>query len=174
MLEAVALVTDLLLLAVPLHRFRVPLPVLLLVVGMRIAPLFPAFLHHLGVEGIGANLFAMIIPAALPLARGLAANELLRTISGRLKDLLTVRATTIIHQAAPDQNASRSFCPELWKLNRAHKKFTAYRNSYRVFYRVPADGAAAHQTGRSDALLHRCGHQESHQLQRQSAVGSKQ
>ena len=103
--------------------------------------------HHLGVEGIGANLFAVIIPAALPLARGLAANELLRMISGRLKDLLTVRAMAITHQAAPDQNASRSFCLELRKLNRAHKKFTAYRNSCRVFYRVPADGAAAHQTG---------------------------
>jgi hypothetical protein len=153
----VALVTDTLLSAVPLHRFPVSLPVLLLVVGMRVAPLFPAFLYHLGVEGIGVNLFAVIIPAALPLALRLAANELLRMITGRLKDLLTVGATTTIHQAAPDQNASRSFCPELWKLNRAHKKFTAYRDSCRVFYRVPADGAAAHQTGRSAALFHRRG-----------------
>ena len=112
MLEAVALVTDLLLLAVPFDRFRVPLPILLLVVGMCIAPLFPAFLHHLSIEGIGANLFAVIIPAALPLAWGLAANQLLRVIRCRLKDLLTVRAATIIHQAAPDQNASGSFCPE--------------------------------------------------------------
>jgi hypothetical protein len=40
-------------------------------------------------------------------------------------------------------------------MNRAHEKFTAYRNSYRVLYRVPADGAAAHQTGRSAALLDR-------------------
>src|SRR5208282_680015 len=158
MLEAVALVTDLLLLAVPLHRFRVPLPILLLVVGMCIAPLFPAFLHHLGVDRIGANLFAVIIPAALPLARGLAANQLLRMIWCRLKDLLTVRAATIIHQAAPDQNANRSFCPELWKLNRA-QKFTAYRNSYRVYYRVPAHGPAAHQTGRTAALFHRRGHE---------------
>ena len=69
MLQAVALVADMLLLAVPLDRFRVPLPILPLVVGMRIAPLFPAFLHHLGVEGIGENLFAVIIPAALPLAQ---------------------------------------------------------------------------------------------------------
>jgi hypothetical protein len=51
---------------------------------------------------------AVIIPAALPLARGLAANQLLRVIWCRLKDLLTVRAATIIHQAAPDQNASGS------------------------------------------------------------------
>ena len=34
MLEAVTLVTDMLLLAVPLDRFRVPLPILLLIVGM--------------------------------------------------------------------------------------------------------------------------------------------
>ncbi len=112
MLEAVALVTDMLLLAVPLDRFRVPLPVLSLVVGMRIAPLLPAILYHLGVEGIGANLFAVIIPAALPLTRGLAANDLLRMRSGRLKGLLTVRATAITHQAAPDQNAIESFCPK--------------------------------------------------------------
>jgi hypothetical protein len=159
MLEAVALVTDLLLLAVPLDRFRVPLPVLLLVVGMCIAPLFPAFLHHLGVDRIGANLFAVIIPAALPLAQGLAANQLLRMIGCRLKELLTVRAATIIHQAAPDQNASGSFCPEpLLNSNPPPKKITAYRNSYRVFYRVPAHGAAAHQTGRTAALLHRPGH----------------
>jgi hypothetical protein len=159
MLEAVALVTDLLLLAVPLDRFRMPIPILLLVVGMRIAPLFPAFLHHLGVDRIGANLFAVIIPAALPLARGLAANQLLRMIWCRLKDLLTVRAATIIHQAAPDQNARGSFCPEpLLNSNPPPQKITAYRNSYRVFYRVPAHGAAAHQPGRTAALLHRRGH----------------
>ena len=35
MLEAVALVTNLLLLTVPVDGFRVPLPVLLLIVGMR-------------------------------------------------------------------------------------------------------------------------------------------
>ena len=122
MLEAVALITDLLRLAVPHDRFYVPLPVLLLVVGMRVTPLFPAFLHHLGVEGIGANLFTVIIPAALPLARRPAANQLLRMIGCRLKDLLTVRAAAIIHQAAPDQNAIESFClqPPL-NLNRRRK-----------------------------------------------------
>jgi hypothetical protein len=109
MLETAALVTDMLLLAVPFHRFRVPLPVLLLVVGMCLAPLLPAFLHHLGVEGIGANLFAVIIAATLPLARGLATNELLGMISGRMKNLLAVRATATVHQVAPDQNANRSF-----------------------------------------------------------------
>ena len=100
MLEAVALVTNMLLSPVPFDGLRVPLPVLLLVVGMGIAPLLPAFLHHLGVEGIGADLLVVIIAAAAPLAWGLAANDLLRMITGRLKDLLTVTATVIFHQAA--------------------------------------------------------------------------
>jgi len=112
MLEAVALVTNMLLSAVPFDGLRVPLPVLLLVVGMGIAPLLPAFLHHLGVEGIGADLLVVIVAAAAPLAWGLAANDLLRMITGRLKDLLTVRATAITHQAAPAQNAMVSFCSE--------------------------------------------------------------
>ena len=41
-----------------------------------------------------------------------------------------------------------SFCPEpLLNSNPPPEKIIAYRNSYRVFYRVPAHGAAAHQTG---------------------------
>ena len=71
--------------------------------------------------------------AALPLALGLAANELLRMVRGRLKDLLIVTATAIVRQAAPDQNGIPSFCPEApLKLNTTPKKFTAYRNSCRV------------------------------------------
>jgi hypothetical protein len=126
MLEAVALVTNLLLPAVPLDRFRVPLPVLLLIVGMSITPLFPALLHHLGVEGIGTNLGVVIIAAAAPLARGLAANDLLRMIAGRLKNLLTVRATAITHQAAPAQNAMVSFCSE------PPKKLNRRRENHRI------------------------------------------
>ena len=40
-------------------------------------------------------------------------------------------------------------------MNRARKEYIAYRNSYRVFYRVPAGGAADQQSARSAALLHR-------------------
>jgi hypothetical protein len=72
--------------------------------------------------------------------------------------LLTITATAITHRAAPDQNANHSFCLEPSGFKRADQKFTAYRGFYRVFYRVPADGAAAHQTGRIDALLHRRRH----------------
>jgi len=46
----------------------------------------------------------MIIGAALALAGRLAANLLLRMIEVRLKDLLTVTATAILHQAAPEEN----------------------------------------------------------------------
>src|ERR1700739_4917347 len=39
----------------------------------------------------------------------------------------------------------------------AYRVLTAYRDSYRVFYHVPADGTAADETGRIAALLHRRG-----------------
>ncbi len=41
------------------------------------------------------------------------------------------------------------------KTSVAARKVTAYRNCYRVFDRVPADGAAAHEAGASAAFLHR-------------------
>jgi hypothetical protein len=63
----------------------------------------------LGVEGIGANLLAVILSAASPLAGRLAANELLGMIAGRLKELLAIRATATVHQVAPDQNVNRLF-----------------------------------------------------------------
>lgn len=61
-----------------------------------------------GEGGIGRNNRA----AVLPLAVGLAADELLRMVTGRLKDSLAVQATAIAHQAAPDQNGNHTFCPE--------------------------------------------------------------
>jgi hypothetical protein len=54
----------------------------------------------------------MIIAAALALACGVTANLLLRMIRGRLKDLPTIPATTILHQAAPDENGKGSFSLE--------------------------------------------------------------
>jgi len=97
----------------------------------------------------------VIIAPALPLALRLAANELLGMMGGRLKDLLTIRIAAITHQAAPDQNAIQSFCSEPPRDSVAALRITADRNSCRVSYRVPADGAAANQTGRSVVLLHR-------------------
>jgi len=102
-----------LLLAVALGCLRVGLPVLLLVAGMHIAPLLPAARHGIGVEGIGTNLVVMVFTAAATLASHLATNGLLRTIRGKLENLLAVKAVAITHQAAPDQNPIRPFCPEV-------------------------------------------------------------
>jgi hypothetical protein len=80
----------------------------------------------------------------------------MKTLAGRLKNLLTVNTTAITHQAAPAQNAMVSFCSEPpLKLNRRRGNHRVQKILYRAFHRVPADGAAAHQTGRVDALLHR-------------------
>jgi len=98
-LEALALVAPTLLLTVALDRFGVGLPVPLLVARMRIAPLFPATPHGLGVQRISANLVPMVLAETLPLAGDLAANGLLRVIAGGLEDLLAVTTQTIAHQA---------------------------------------------------------------------------
>jgi len=45
----------------------------------------------------------MIIGAALALASRLAANLLLRMIRRRLKNLLTVAATAVLHRATPEE-----------------------------------------------------------------------
>jgi hypothetical protein len=54
----------------------------------------------------------MIFTATATLASNLAANGLLRTIRGKLENLLAVTAVVITHQAAPEQNRIRPFCPE--------------------------------------------------------------
>jgi hypothetical protein len=133
---------------------RVVAAILLPVARVRLAPLPRTVQADLPVNRIRSDLLPVIIAAALPLAPGLAANELLRMIRGRLKDLLTITTTASTHQAAPDQKAVRSFCPEVQKSSH-RQKFTAYRNSCRVFYRVPAHGAEDSRTGRIAALLHR-------------------
>jgi hypothetical protein len=108
-MEATALVAPTLLLAVALGRFWVGPPVLPLVAGRSLAPLFPAVPHNLVVERIGTNLVAIIFTPASMLAGELAADGLLRTISRRLEESLAVTTTAIIHQAAPGQNRNRSF-----------------------------------------------------------------
>jgi len=66
-------------------------PVLACVVGMRLAPFFPAVAHHLGILRVALLLLPVIIPPALPLARGLAANSLLATVDRWMKRLLAIR-----------------------------------------------------------------------------------
>ena len=44
------------------------------------------------------------------------------------------------HQAAPEVGGLRSLCPGPLAIRRRHETEMRYRNCYRVFYRVPADG----------------------------------
>ena len=97
-------VSPALLLAISFHLLRVVLAIFLPVVRVRPAPLPWTLQTDLLIHRIGSDLPPMIIAAALALACGLAANPLLRMIRSRLKDLLTVTATAIIHQAAPGEN----------------------------------------------------------------------
>ena len=68
---------------------------------MCLTPLPRTFQANLSIKRIGSNLLPMIITAALALACGLVANKFVGMIRGGLKDLLTVTATVIFHQAAP-------------------------------------------------------------------------
>jgi len=70
-----------------------------------LAPLMRTLPADLPVKGVGSDMVPVIIAPALLLALRPAANELLGMIWGRLKDLLTIKTTAIIHQAAPNQNA---------------------------------------------------------------------
>jgi hypothetical protein len=97
----------------------------------------------------------MIFTPASMLAGELAADGLLRTISRRLEELLAVTTTAIIHQAAPGQNRNRSFCPEAPSNPTAPTKKSLPIESSLEWYRLPADGTAVHQTGRTDVLFHR-------------------
>jgi hypothetical protein len=105
-------VTQALLSAISFSLLRVILAIFLPIVRVRLTPLPRTIQAHLLVHRIGSDLLPMIIAAALVLASGVTANLLLRMIRGRLKDLPTIPATTILHQAAPDQNGRGSFSPE--------------------------------------------------------------
>ena len=106
------LVTQALLVAIAFHLLRVILAIFLPIVRVRLAPFPRTFQANLLVDRIGSDLLPMIIAASLALACGVTANLLLRMIRGRLKDLPAVPATTILHQAAPDENGRGSFSPK--------------------------------------------------------------
>jgi hypothetical protein len=102
-------VTQALLSAISLYLLRVILAIFLPIFRVRFAPLPRTLQANLLVHRIGSDLLPMIITAALVLACGVTANLLLRMIRGKLKDLPTIPATTILHQAAPDENGKDSF-----------------------------------------------------------------
>jgi len=105
-------VAQALLSAISFYLLLVILAIFLPIVRVRLTPLPRTLQAHLLVHRIGSDLLPMIIAAALVLACGVTANLLLRMIRGRLKDLPTIPATTILHQAAPDQNGRGSFSLE--------------------------------------------------------------
>jgi hypothetical protein len=90
--------------AISLHLLGVVLAIFPPIARVRLAPLPRTLQANLLIHRIGGDLLPMIIGAALALAGRLAANLLLRMIEVRLKDLLTVTATAILHQAAPEEN----------------------------------------------------------------------
>jgi hypothetical protein len=114
--EASALVTNLLLLAVPLYCLGVILPVLLLIAGMLLPPLLLAFSHPLAILGVRRQLVAVIIRATPTLTIRLTANPLLETINGRQKRPLTVWTTAGLAQVdssgfedgIPEENQSHA------------------------------------------------------------------
>jgi hypothetical protein len=123
------LVPQALLAAISFNLLRVVLAIFLPIVRVRLAPLPRTVQADLLIHRIGSDLLPMIIGTALALACRLAANPLLRMIRVRLKSLLTVTATAILHQAAPKENGMGSFSPEAsLDLNTSAKKFSAYRD----------------------------------------------
>jgi hypothetical protein len=88
--------------AISFHLLRVVLAIFPRIVRVRLAPLPRTLQADLLIRRIGSNLLPMIIEAELALARGLAANPLLRMITVRPKGLLTATATAIVHQATPE------------------------------------------------------------------------
>ena len=77
------------------------LAVVLLILGMGVAPFLPAVADHLGVLRVGLDLAAMVFGAALALAIRLAANDLTGPELRWLEGLLTVTAGTTRQSFSP-------------------------------------------------------------------------
>jgi len=107
--EPPLLVPHALLPTISFHLLRVVLAIFPPVGAVRPAPLPRTLQADLLIHRIGSNPLPMIIGAPSPLARSLAANLLLWMIKVRLKALLTVVATTILHQVTPEENGRGSF-----------------------------------------------------------------
>src|SRR5215470_9649559 len=100
------------------------------VIRVRLTPLPLAVAYVIGVSCIVADPFAVIIAASLPLASGLAANALFRSVDGWLENLLAVAATP----ARPHARFSPSSGVRSRKLPRKTKfgRPAEYRNFYRI------------------------------------------
>jgi len=89
------------------YLLGVGLAIFLPIVRVRPAPLPWTLQADLLINRIGGDLLPVIIGAAL--AGRLIAHLLLRMVRRRLKSLLTVAATAVPHQAAPEENGRGSF-----------------------------------------------------------------
>src|SRR6266576_10059 len=106
------LVPQALLPTISFHLLRVILAIFFPIVRVPLAPLPRTVQADLLIHRIGGDLLSMIIVTALALACRLSANPLLRMIGGRPKNLLTVGAAVILHQATPQENGRCSFSLE--------------------------------------------------------------
>src|SRR6266566_4231507 len=127
--------------AISFHLLGVVLAIFSPIVRIRPAPLLWTLQADLLVYRIRGDLLPMIIGAALALASRLAANLLLRMIRRRLKNLLTVAATAVLHRATPEENRISSFSGNALKPEHTCEK--RYGKFYRVLCPCPAGGAAA-------------------------------
>jgi hypothetical protein len=91
-------------LAISFYLLRAVVAIFLPIPWVCLAPLPRTLQASLLIHRIGSDFLPMIIGAALALACGLVANLLSRMISVRVKDLPTVTATAILHQATPGEN----------------------------------------------------------------------
>ena len=90
--DSLFLITLPLLLTVAIGGIGMGLPVFPLIVGVGFAPFPPAIADHLGVFGIGQALATPVLNVAPRLTLPPTANSLVRTMLGRLKGLLAIRA----------------------------------------------------------------------------------
>jgi hypothetical protein len=86
------------------------LAILFAIIGMACPPLLLAVEAGLVIDGIGADLVAMILPAALPLAFGLAANGLGGAKRGTNKGLAAVGAGTAHRDRSGRGMAAHTLC----------------------------------------------------------------
>ncbi|HEX8882618.1 MAG TPA: hypothetical protein VF749_21405 [Candidatus Acidoferrum sp.] len=159
-----ALIAPTLPLTIPLRCLRVGLPVLLLIGGMRVPPLFAALLNDLSVDRIGTDLLVVIVALTVLLAGGLATDGLLGMKARRLEESLAITATTIIHQLGSGSECERAHSVQKPSSNRSQRQkirrvidieFLPHVETLVEFLPRPRGWGAAHQTGRIAALLDR-------------------
>src|SRR5215472_4977954 len=110
--QATAPVPLVLLLTVALGCLRVGLPVLLLIAGMLVAPLFPAAQRGIGVEGIGTNLVAMIFTGGDDAGKQLGCKRLAEDDKEKVGKLAGSNGSGDHSSGGSGSESIRPFCPE--------------------------------------------------------------